>query len=654
MAQGTIDLSSLPDEKASTGSSTQSIDLSGLPDDKSSTSTKKPAAPQKPQSLFSLDAAKSIGVGLKEQAKEGFNRVVQGGRNLITGSGEGGRTRAARDIVEGGFEAAEVPLMGLGAAAAVVNPLETAAGLGLGLVAQRGVQAISSRLGATDDQAALAGDVAGIVAPGRAKIGELSEGGFARSTESLERLKLSDARGLKMSAGEIGSGTRAGEAAKRVQGAFASTVSGGSVQAAARAATDAVVKSDVNAALDKIHAPISASLTGNAVESGIGAGHAGLRNIGAKMGAVAKHEGPVDVTPVTNTARDILYTEIGNNLNDFPGLSKGARQYILKARGRGVTGGLVQPNGTSDILPEVLSAIKEHEGSPTMKVARMVLDAKADASFEGAANARRELQSYVRKGDPAHLTPDQGLADKLAGQLGDILFKKSPAYRQASETYRLATEKIHHEGVDKLFNLAKQYPEKVVNAVGLDDVTMAKKLRQGMLDVGRFNLQESARGKQGFDAFRTSWFRQQILGDSLENMPKNLEQAEKSGVLKELFNDPNGKLLVQTAKQVSDVLKTRPAQFNRSMYLTMALAQATNNPEAGIKRLGAAEATSGFMTWLMYRPSVARWFVEGSKNPAGRTGRALLQRVAQAYGSYTYGTGVAQKKSQSSADSVQP
>ena len=607
-----------------------------------STPPPKVSAPSKGKSETFLNAAKETASGLVQQAKTGVSRVVAGAkvldpvtqmRNRLAGkpTGAAATVKGARDMVEGALQTAEVPMMGLAAASAIVNPLETAAALGLGYVAARGTQVITKKLGASPDASALAGDVAGLLAPGATSLARPFRGGFASTPEAQARLALNEKFDLGLSAPEIATGTSAGHAGKQIQRAIGSTFTGGAVQAKQRAATDTKISTILDRTLSTIRDPLSSRGTGVVTGEGIKAAQAGLKVRGQQMEAIAKTEPPVNVTPVTDEATRVFVDEVAKHLEDFPGLSKGARKAIINAR---ASGNYVQHTG-DPYIPELLDAVKEHDQTPLMKVARMVLDAKPETSFEGAANARRELMEYAGYGAQPKRTPDEGLASKLGSMLTDTLFTASPAFKQASSQYGASRRIVHHDAVDSLFKLAASFPEQVISHVGLKDVSAARNLRQGMLDVASLDPAAAPHGHAAFDAFRTGWFRDQILrggADKIDiaGMGARLRTATESGVARELFGDPPGRALITTTKSLAEAAETRPQTFQRSMYVIMALGGIVNLRGIGAASVAGAEASTGLLSWLAYRPEVARWFVEGSKAPTG-SGAVLLKRVAQAY-----------------------
>lgn len=598
----------------------------------------KPPAPT-PGLLSRIGAAYTPMI---ERAKTQGERAIGGVKHLVTG--EGGRSKAVSDVIEGGLGAAEVPALGVLAGTMVLNPLETVAAAAIGYGVQAATEYGAKRLGTSPQFARAAGDVAGLVAPGAKGTSEFLRTGIASTPEAAARLRTNERLGLKLSAPEIATGTKAGTAGKLLQQGVTSTVTGRTIQASQRAEGDHAATRALDQALATIAKPTTPVTAGRAAEAGIGAGQSGLRAIGAQLGAIAKQEPPVDIVPVMNDAWKMLVDDIAPRLADFPELSKGAREAIIRGR---TSGHLIQVLGRP-IQADILKAISTKSQTPVMKVVRIILDAgKAgggDVQFDSAHAARSALMDYAGHGPIARRSPDEALAGRFASQLTDILSTASPAYKDASTRYRLAIEKVHHDATDKIFEVATSQPEAAINAVGLEDVTKAKLLRQTMTEVAPVaGTSEGQRGAQAFDAFRVGWFQRQVIegrkaesgtsatgtGPDFAGLGQRLRTAEKSGVLKELMGDRAGQLLVHTAREIGDAYDARAPQVTRSMYIVFTAARVLMGGSPA--NFAKSEAATGLLTWLLYRPQVARQFVIGSQSPTGR-GQAMLQRLGQAYG----------------------
>lgn len=89
-------------------------------------------------------------------------QLLSGTERIISGEGEGGRTRAASDIIRGGLGTTAPAVVG----PLIANPVGTIVTAGYSMLAQNEVEEGLLKMGASPEVAALAGDIAGAITGG--------------------------------------------------------------------------------------------------------------------------------------------------------------------------------------------------------------------------------------------------------------------------------------------------------------------------------------------------------------------------------------------------------------------------------------------------------------------------------------------------------
>lgn len=606
--------------------------------------------PAKPAGL--MDDVRSAWDTLKATTVGGAARVKSGAINLYTG--QGGRLHATRDLVEGAMQATIIPATAvLAAGLTSASAPEVLVGLGVGAGLAAGTSALASKFGASEDTAALIGDMAGFLAPGSKTIaGKIRPGGLANISEVAERMTVNDKYKLRLSTPEIATGTTFGTTAKQAQRAIGSTLTGGAVQGAERAAG----KENAMAALDQtvraIAQPGTREQAGVAASEGVASGERVLKGIGKEMGAEAQKANPVMLTAdatyqgktvpaIKPEIQRIFLSDVLPYLKKFPdeaGKAKKLVEYLRDNPGNDTNPAMFGPPVLSEQAQKILRAMPETEETPiTSQLKSLYFNDGTDRV--NIPELKKKRGQFFRAGKKGDKIIQAGVAKHFTSLLTQHMFATSPEFGAKSTEFR-ETAQIVRKGVAPLLSKIRDdikgknagKPSLAVDYVARTPED-ARMFRKALLDVAAKGP-EGPQAKAAYNLVRATYWQEKIVNglNGKPDLTGMIDRIEKQRpVLKELYGDADGQKLIKTGEEISQAFKSRAPDMQRSMYLIFTVARVLSG--AGIGSLATTEASSGLITWLMYNPTMGRVFLNGSKAPDGY-GYTALTRVAQAYAAH--------------------